>query len=221
MCHLIRQRLDEGIHPLSGHVEADETYVGGKAKNMHAKKRREKFKGDKGGRGTVAKTPVFGVVERGGRKANAIVVPDTKAKTLLAWIQRIVKLGSYISTDEWAAYNKLDELGYTRGVVKHSQGEYMTEADDGKGGVIAYGTNTMEGFWGIIKRAIHGVFHHVSDKYLQNYLSEYLFRYNHRRDETPMFRLFMVRLLRPLVLPVSPVPLLPSLKEPTPSQEPP
>lgn len=210
MCHLIRQRLDEGIHPMSGHVEVDETYVGGKAKNMHAKKRREKFQGD---RGTVAKIPVFGLVERKGNAA-AFVVPDVKAGTLIGHILSIVDRGSRISTDEWRSYEQLPNHGYQHGVVKHGKGQYVNSETNDGGQITEWSTNTMEGFWSIIKRAITGVFHVVSRKYLQNYLSEVVFRYNHRNDETPMFRSMMKRMAMRVEGLLSPVPPTPMLPEP-------
>ncbi|MDP9317388.1 MAG: IS1595 family transposase [Chloroflexota bacterium] len=179
MCHLIRQRLDEGGDPLSGNVEADESYFGGKAENMHKDKRQAKIKG----RGTSGKTAVFGMVERQGN-VKAKVVADVQKGTLTQEIVANVVPGSHISTDEFRSYSDLPEHGYSHGIVTHSMGEYVNGDDH---------TNTIEGFWSLVKRGIDGVYHQVSPDYLHNYLAEYGFRYNHRNDHCPMFRSFLDR----------------------------
>jgi transposase-like protein len=179
MCHLIRKQLDEGHDPLSGTVEADESYFGGKAKNMHKSKREAKIKG----RGPSGKTAVFGVVERKGN-VKAKVVPDVQKGTLTQEIITTVAPGAHISTDEFPSYRDLVAHGYQHGVVVHALGEYV------QGDVH---TNTIEGFWSLVKRGLDGVYHQVSPAYLPNYLAEYGFRYNHRNDTTPMFRSFLDR----------------------------
>lgn len=175
MCKKIRERLDEDQDPMSGEVEVDESYFGGKKK------------GGKRGRGSENKTPVVGVVERKG-KLKAVAVPDTKTKTIMPIIQNSVMAGTQIYTDEYPIYNRLPYLGYKHAKVLHSHRIYVM------GNVH---TNTVEGFWALCKNGIRGVFHSVSPKYLQNYLNEYAFRYNHRSDETPMFITFLHRMFSP------------------------
>lgn len=183
MCKLIRSRLDEDNDPFGGsdddgnpkEVEADESYFGGKP--------RKDGKEHKRGRGT-KKTAVFGVAERKGR-IKAYVVPDTKKATLTPLIEQTVQLGSTIHTDEYASYNDLVKKGFTHHRIMHSADVYVM------GNVH---TQTIEGFWSLVKNGIKGVYHQCSPKYLQHYVNEYAFRYNHRNDETPMFMTFMARM---------------------------
>jgi len=164
---------------LKGEVELDETYVGGKAINMHASKRAKLS-----GRGTADKTPVFGAVERKG-KVVAIKVPNVDRVTLMPQVVKIVTPNATIYTDEMGAYTPLADKGYNHQIVNHSQHVYAR-------GVVH--TNTIEGFWSLVKRGIGGVYHSVSPKYLQSYVNEYSFRYNHRDSETPMFQHFLNRI---------------------------
>jgi transposase len=155
-------------------VEADESYFGGKNKNKHLSKR-------KGfdGRSNDEKTPVFGMVERGGRVL-AYVTPDARTKTILPIIHEKVLPESVVYTDDFPIYDKLAEHanGYVHRRIQHAQRVYVM-------GDIH--TNTIEGFWSLVKRGIGGVYHSVSKKYLQSYLNEYSFRYNRRNEEQPMF----------------------------------
>ena len=165
MAHKIRLLMEQKDHFFTGVVEVDETYVGGKAKG-------------KRGRGAENKTPVVGVIERDG-EVIAQVTPDTKAKTIVPIIQKHVKAGSRIITDEFASYNKLESLGYTHDTVNHAKKEYV------RGDAH---TNTMEGFWGQLKRSIDGTFHSVSKKHLQSYVNEFAFRHNWRKlDPSSVF----------------------------------
>ncbi len=170
----IRSLLDEG-NQASGDVEADETYWGGKEKNKHANKRLD------GCRGVQGKQAVIGVVERGG-KVTATILPNTTVPTMHKFIYENVKSASTIYSDEHSGYIGL--IGYKHLSVKHHAGEYV------KG--TAH-TNTIEGFWSLVKRGIDGVYHAVSPKYLQSYVNEYSFRYNHRKSATPMFHLMLNR----------------------------
>jgi transposase len=150
-------------------VEIDETYVGGKRKNQH---------GTRGMRGRAGqgdtKTPVFGMVERGGRVI-ACVTPDAKAATLFPIIEEKILPNSIVYSDEYSTYDRLatPQNGYVHRRIKHAEKIYVM------GDVH---TQTIEGFWSLIKRGIGGVYHSVSRKYLQTYLDEYSFRYN-RRDQ--------------------------------------
>ena len=144
-------------------IECDETYIGGKSKNKHANKR---TKGAQG-RSTKDKTPVFGLVERNGRVV-AMKVPDTTRDTIHPIIEAHVGAGASVNTDEWMAYKGLDKR-FSHSVVKHGEGIYVI------GNVH---TNTIEGFWSLLKRGIIGIYHQVSTKHLDKYIDEFEFRYN-------------------------------------------
>ncbi len=154
---------------LGGTVELDEAFIGGRAKWKTPRKPYQ------GGQRDFPKTPIAGVAQRGanGRsgKVRATVVESTKAADLLPNMQRKVLPGSVVYTDEWRAYDNLGTMGYTHDRVAHAQRVYVS-------GSIH--TNTIEGFWSLVKRGISGVYHGVSTKHLQSYLDEYAFRYNNR-----------------------------------------
>ena len=169
----IRKLMNDGVNPMSGEVEVDDTYIGGK----HSGPR---------GRGAVGKTIVMGMVERNGN-AVAKVVPDIKARTLLPVIADHVSKTSKttIFTDELTSYNQVGKLGYSHEVVQHAAKQYVC----GHAHV-----NTVESLWSTIKRGIDGVNHSVSPEHLQSYLDSYLFRYNHRKDEYPLFLSLLSRI---------------------------
>ena len=181
----IRQILmvqDGGPLGKNAGVELDETYVGGKAHNMHKAKRARL-----GGRGTASKTAVFGAVERNGRVL-AVTVPNVDRVTLLPHVRKHVIPASTVYTDEMGAYQPLTENGYKHQVINHSERVYVS------GDVH---TNTIEGFWSLAKRGIDGVYHAVSAKHLQGYLNEYAWRYNHRDDGRAQFLTLVLRASRP------------------------
>lgn len=174
MCKRVRERLSEGSDPLGGEVEIDESYFGGRRRG-------------KRGRAAEGKTPVLGMAQRKGR-LKATAVPDVKSQTVLPLIYQNVARGSSVYTDEYPIYNKVSRLGFQHDKILHSNKIYV------RGNVH---TNTIEGFWALVKNGIRGVYHSVSPEYLQNYLDEYVFRYNHRDDETPMFITFLRRMFHP------------------------
>lgn len=150
----------------SGIIEIDETYIGGQWKN---KRKSQRIKQAKRGRGTL-KTPVFGILCRGG-KVWAQVVPDVEARTLMPLIRRRIKRGSVICSDTWKSYTGIAAKGYVHRLVEHGKGEYA----DKQGNHI----NGLEGFWGYLKRKLAAK-GGIRRKRLPLYLAEYVWRYNHR-----------------------------------------
>ena len=177
MFRQIRTLMAETNGSLYGDIEVDETYIGGKRPG-------------KRGRGAAGKTIVVGMVERHG---NAIVrvKPNVRAATLIPFIQEHVPshAGTTVFTDELPSYNKLTGLGYPHETVQHVAKEYVRG--------VAH-VNNIENVWSNIKRGIDGVNHSVTPAYLQTYLDSYVFRYNHRSDETPLFQQLLQRAASPI-----------------------
>lgn len=150
----------------SGIVEVDETYIGGQWKNKRKIKRLQEVKR---GRGCL-KTPVFGILCRGG-KVWAEVVKDVEAKTLIPLISRRVKQGSVVCSDTWKSYTGIAAKGYVHRLVEHGKNEYVSK----QGNHI----NGLEGFWGYLKRKLASK-GGIRKERLPLYLAEYVWRYNHR-----------------------------------------
>jgi transposase-like protein len=170
MDHRIRHALSMGtVNKLSGQIEADETFIGGKARNMHKSRRGQKITGT-GGKDKVA---VMGILERGpkttGSTVRVKVVDNTKKKTLQSEIRDHVLAGSAIFTDALKSYEGLDEFQHE--VIDHAV-EYV------RGEVH---TNGLENFWSLLKRGIHGTYVSVEPFHLFRYLDEQAFRYNYRK----------------------------------------
>jgi len=181
MIHRIREmaRLKNPT-TLTGTVQVDESFFGGKNKNRH---RNKKVK-DSQGRSVKDKTPVFGLLSDG--KVNAGVVPDTKAVTLKPIIDLMVEKGAIVVSDEWGAYNGLNS-DFQHEVVRHNDGTYVNEG--------GFHTNSLEGFWSLFKRGIFGIYHKVSAKHLNRYCDEFAFRYNTRAmGEAQRFDMALTRL---------------------------
>ena len=159
----LREACGDNLAVLRGLVEVDEMYVGGKQDNKHADKKSPK--GHRGG--AVGKTPVLGLRERGG-KTIAMPIPDTSRHTLSHAIHNTVEIGSTIHTDEHVGYSKLDK-DYKHETINHRDGEYVRD------GVT---TNSIESVWAVMKRGLHGVYHHASPKHLHRYVDEFTFRLN-------------------------------------------
>jgi len=167
MAHRIRLAMSQEplASKLSGIVEADESYIGGKTKRKSDKRKLSR------GRGSERKTVVFSLVERGGR-VRSQKVETVSGKNLKQIIRDNVEESSQIMTDEYPAYNGLKKEFASHKTVDHGREQYV------KG--IAY-TNTAENFFSILKRGITGVFHHVSRQHLDLYLHEFDFRYSERK----------------------------------------
>jgi hypothetical protein len=166
MCHKIRTALIEDIEKLGGIVEIDETFVGGKDKNRHW----DKKSGKAGGAADPLKFSVVGAVKR---KGNVIarVVDKVNTETLERFVsETLANRVSLVCTEENAGYRRVS-YRHKHGVVDHSKGQHVV-------GVVH--TNTIEGFWSILKRGVMGTFHKVSKKYLPLYVAEFQFRYNNR-----------------------------------------
>jgi transposase-like protein len=165
MNHRIRFALGIGaVDKLSGEVEADETFIGGKARNMHVAQRRRRITGT----GTKDKTAVMGILQRGG-EVRATVVPNRKRHALQAEVKKHVQAGAALYTDALLSYEGL-ESEYAHQVVDHAV-QYV----DGK-----VHTNGLENFWSLLKRGIAGTYVSVEPFHLFRYLDEQTFRYNHR-----------------------------------------
>ena len=156
---------------LSGEVEIDETFVGGKNKNRHKDKKVEKCQG----RSFKDKVPVFGILQRGGGII-AKVVDNTRAKTLSPYITKYVKENSIVYTDGWD-YGSLN-MNYIQRSVDHGIGYYGTSFITNDGEFIQISTNNIENAWSHLKRTIFGTYYHVSKKHMQKYVDEFVFRFN-------------------------------------------
>src|SRR5205823_8571786 len=167
MNHRIRLAMQEtGFNKLGGEVEVDETFIGGKARNMHKEKRDRVITGT----GGKDKAMVQGIVERGG-EVRAFVVDSRKKTELQKRVREHVEAGSAIFTDELKSYDGLED-GFQHQVINHAV-EYVN------GNVH---TNTMENFWSLLKRGLHGTYISVEPFHLFRYIDEQAFRYNNRND---------------------------------------
>ena len=178
--HKVRTLFVQEDVTLSGVVECDEMYLGGRETNKHESKRTEKTQG----RSTKTKTPIFGMTmvwktedvdtttgeisEKTHTYEVAKKVADTKASTLIPIIEHFVAEGSTVVTDELSAYNGLSEK-YNHVFVRHGEKEFV---------VGSFSTNGIEGFWGHFKRIVFGTYHYVSKTYLERYIDEAVYRFN-------------------------------------------
>jgi transposase len=178
MANKIRTMLmdqDGDPEPLEGEVEMDETLIGGKARR--AVRAAQRASGGKNRGPLVDRAQVFGAVERGGR-VRANVVQDRGYYTLAAQAKAYVLPSSTVFTDDYGAYKTIGKGYNAHHRINHSERVYV----DGN-----VHTQTIEGFWALLKGGLGGTYHSVSRKYLQTYLNEFAWRYNHREDRQPMF----------------------------------
>ena len=168
LAHRIRFALHQGSFDkmLSGQVEADETFIGGKARNMHVAKRARRITGT----GTKDKVPVMGIMERGG-KVRTTVVPNRKKHAIQAEVRKHVEAGSALYTDALLSYSGL------AGEFAHQVVDHAVEYVDGN-----VHTNSMENYWSLLKRTIAGTYVSVEPYHLFRYLDEQAYRFNNRRE---------------------------------------
>ncbi|MBV9829077.1 MAG: IS1595 family transposase [Alphaproteobacteria bacterium] len=169
MAHRIREGMREAHlpDPVGGEgkfVEVDETYIGGKEANKHASKRQHR------GRGPIGKEPIVSRVERGGT-VRSYHVPNVTAATLKPILVSAIHQASHLRTDESGIYWKVGEGFASHQTVNHGIAEYV------RGDAH---TNTVEGYFAILKRGVYGTYHHVSEAHLKRYIGEFDFRYNYR-----------------------------------------
>lgn len=167
MLHRLRLAMQTGsIMKLSGEVEVDETFIGGKAGNMHESKRRKRITG----RGGEGKAIAFGMLQRGGH-VKAQVITDRVKETVQPIIRKHILSGSTLYSDEMGGYRGMDE--YDHHFIDHAV-EYVRDRVH---------TNGIENFWSLLKRSIKGTYVSVEPFHLFRYLDEQSFRYNTRKDE--------------------------------------
>jgi len=177
MLHRIRLGMQDRVHggKLGGEVEVDETFIGGKARNMHAKKRAEKIQG----RGPDGKAIVAAVLERGG-KVRAKVMETRKKPDLQAMVREHVEAGSAVYTDALKSYEGLDEFEHQ--VIDHAEAYVNGQIH----------TNGCENFWSLLKRGLKGTYVSVEPFHLFRYVDEQAFRYNNREEMTDADRFSIV-----------------------------
>lgn len=167
MAHRIRYALHHGsFEKLTGHVEVDETFIGGKARNMHVAQRRRRITGT----GTKDKTAVMGILQRGG-KVRTVVVPNRKKHALQTEVKKHVEAGAALYTDALLSYDGL------AGEYAHQVVDHAVQYVDGQ-----VHTNGLENFWSLLKRGISGTYVSVEPFHLFRYLDEQAYRFNNRKD---------------------------------------
>ncbi|XOV66559.1 MAG: IS1595 family transposase [Fluviicola sp.] len=166
---------------LDNEVEVDETYVGGETKNKSIRKRIDIHKhGVQTGMND--KAPVLGMIERGGN-VRAMVIEKSNGKVIKPLLNLNIKPSAHVITDGFGAYSGINKKFFHHSVINHNLGQYVN-------GRVH--TNTIEGFWSLLKRGILGIYHFTSKKHLQKYVDEFVFRYNSREaSEAERFNMML------------------------------
>ncbi|WP_291148042.1 IS1595 family transposase [Flavobacterium sp. UBA7680] len=159
----------ENYNELEGVVECDESFYGGKNINRHKDKKVEKCQG----RSFKDKTPILGMMERGG-KLNCIVVNNTQKSSIQPLVKRFVSKDTHLITDEWHGYTGLNKI-YKHDIVNHAKKEYVNLNDS------SIHSNGIEGTWKIMKNSLRDMYNFVSRKHLQLYVDEHVYRFNMRK----------------------------------------
>ncbi len=170
MAHRIRQAHKQNGNQFTGTVESDETYIGGKASNMHKKVRKTKIRG----RGFIDKAIVHGMIQRAQgdqiSQVKASVIQNTQRETIAPILAENIVAGSTLYTDTAGAYKQI-ETALNHAMVDHAKGYVVGDCH----------TNNIESFWAIFKRGYNGVYHQMSRKHLHRYVNEFAFRFNRRK----------------------------------------
>jgi len=167
MCHRIRAAMkNQTFRKLTGVVEVDETFIGGKDKNRHKDKRQHLS-------GVQGKVAIIGAISRKGN-VTAKVIENIAGPVLDSFVRQTVsERVNLVATDEHTGYDTLDRRGVPHQACSHSSGQYV------RGEVH---TNNIESFWSLVKRGVMGTFHNISKDYLPLYLAEFTFRHNQRKN---------------------------------------